>query len=338
MKNRGARPIIIAVLCIVLAMMVGTVIYKQAFAGKGNTASVDKQTEEAKASEQPSMDAQQPGAAGVTATPSMERSQEATPSETPKATMEPKGTATPAASEGPLATGVTQSPTMSASATNPANTNQPVVSHASTATANPTKHPGELVTTKPATAKPTEAPTKKPTVASTKKPTTVPTKKPTEAPTPKPVITEAPKAPAITFTIDASVIGNGTYVKNAKVELKQGETAAATITRGLKQEGFGWSNTGSIDSTFYLQAITKANLVKDPAVPQRVLNILEENDVKLKITKYKSGSLGEFDFTKYSGWRYSVNGTYANVGMSEYELKAGDHVLLKYTLCLGYDA
>lgn len=45
----------------------------------------------------------------------------------------------------------------------------------------------------------------------------------------------------------------------------------------------------------------------------------------------------EFDCGKNSGWMYSVNGEYPNVGASSYKLKDGDKVEWRYTCNLGSD-
>lgn len=49
--------------------------------------------------------------------------------------------------------------------------------------------------------------------------------------------------------------------------------------------------------------------------------------------------IGEFDFTKGSGWMYSVGGSvfYPGTSMSEYHLKDGDTLVLRYTLAYGWD-
>lgn len=180
------------------------------------------------------------------------------------------------------------------------------------------------------------AKTKAPTV--TKAPASIPTKTPYK-PTIEPEHT--PKSNGkITFTIDASVIGNGTYLNNHSIELEQagGEQASKVITRGLKENGFSYSSTGTLEENFYLSSISKTGLVKSPTVSSHVKDILDEYGVRLNINKYDSDRLGEFHFTRLSGWRYSVNGVYPNHGMSDYILKPGDHVVLKYTLCMGYDS
>lgn len=47
--------------------------------------------------------------------------------------------------------------------------------------------------------------------------------------------------------------------------------------------------------------------------------------------------VSEFDYGKQSGWMYSVNGEYPEIGCGAYELKAGDTIRWRYTLDLGKD-
>lgn len=162
-------------------------------------------------------------------------------------------------------------------------------------------------------------------------PTTVPTVPPTPEPTSSPI-------GSVTLSMDAEVIGLGTLLRNVEVKIYEGEPASYAVTRGLKEHGFTYVNTGSLDKKFYLAAIKKTGLIQNPTIPNHVKNILEENEVEVNLTEYRPNQLGEFDFTRYSGWRYSVNGSYAGVGMSEYTIKPGDRIHLRYTLCLGYDS
>ena len=49
------------------------------------------------------------------------------------------------------------------------------------------------------------------------------------------------------------------------------------------------------------------------------------------------GNLYEFDGGPLSGWMYSVNGTYPNVGCSSCALHNGDVIVWRYTCDLGGD-
>ena len=47
--------------------------------------------------------------------------------------------------------------------------------------------------------------------------------------------------------------------------------------------------------------------------------------------------MGEFDYTRGSGWMYSVNGSYPGRGLSRYFLSDGDVLTLRFTLANGND-
>lgn len=49
------------------------------------------------------------------------------------------------------------------------------------------------------------------------------------------------------------------------------------------------------------------------------------------------GNIYEFDAGAESGWMYSVNGTFPNYGVGNYQLKNGDKVRFRYTVDLGKD-
>ena len=42
-------------------------------------------------------------------------------------------------------------------------------------------------------------------------------------------------------------------------------------------------------------------------------------------------TLGEFTNGKYSGWMYTLNGSYPDLGVSEQEVKNNDQIVLHYT-------
>jgi len=49
------------------------------------------------------------------------------------------------------------------------------------------------------------------------------------------------------------------------------------------------------------------------------------------------GNLDQFDCGPLSGWVYSVNGTFQSTGCSQYKVKAGDTIALRYTCNGGPD-
>jgi hypothetical protein len=72
-----------------------------------------------------------------------------------------------------------------------------------------------------------------------------------------------------------------------------------------------------------------------------VKTALEASGVDVGITAegyvYSIGGLSERDVGAKSGWVYSVNGVWPQVGCKSYKLKAGDRIAWRYTLNLGKD-
>lgn len=124
--------------------------------------------------------------------------------------------------------------------------------------------------------------------------------------------------------------------------------------------------TISISCNTILNNLDKVSEEKIAIIPQNGIILAETQveieegdtvfDVLLKITRnqrihmdfvespgYNSAyikginNIYEFDAGDLSGWKYSVNGVYPNVGCSDYVLKEGDSIQWKYTCDLGRD-
>lgn len=107
----------------------------------------------------------------------------------------------------------------------------------------------------------------------------------------------------ITLSIERRVLGESDIFKSTTEKINPGEKASISIDKILKNLNIEYENTGSLDKNFYISAI------KTP----------------------EGEFLSEFDHGSYSGWKYSVNGVYPNVGLSDYEFKNGDKVRIQYT-------
>lgn len=166
-------------------------------------------------------------------------------------------------------------------------------------------------------------------------PVTKPSKKPSNTPSTEPSIKPAG---TVSFGIDATVIGLGSILKETQIEVYEEDFVSDVVDRALKENGFTYNSTGTIEKNFYLSSIQKKNIVKQPNIPEQVLDILAAQGIDWNPNQYGTNRLGEFDFTIYSGWRYRVNGSYPGLGMSDMVVKPGDSIMLRYTLCLGYDA
>lgn len=129
------------------------------------------------------------------------------------------------------------------------------------------------------------------------------------------------------FSIDAQVLGIGYLVEPVDIEIHDGENAAYILDRFLKENGFTYVSTGSLSGGFYLARIAKKGL----------LGNLDESLKKEYDGMYQEDSLGEFDFTKGSGWMYSVDGDFPNYGFSDCYLQDGQEIRIQFTLNLGND-
>ncbi|MDT2829709.1 DUF4430 domain-containing protein [Vagococcus carniphilus] len=156
-----------------------------------------------------------------------------------------------------------------------------------------------------------------------------------------------------TFTVQASTVGFPEVIPATEVELEKGVPASEYLIKLLTDYGYSFDHTGKTDKSFYLATIfsNSGDFFNggSPMIPgdlktklfeRKLLRDTEDirNDIydEVYLPENHNG-LGEFDFTSGSGWMYSVNGVYPNVGFSDYYLKDGDSVRLRFTLMLGED-
>lgn len=142
----------------------------------------------------------------------------------------------------------------------------------------------------------------------------------------------------VTLSLEATTIGLGNIIPPTQVELYANERGSETIDRIFEEYGISYEYTGSHDNGFYLAYLTKPGLYSTkPKVPEDLAELVKQTADRFDEEDYNDDGLGEFDFTNGSGWMYSVNGTYPNVGFADYYFKDGDVVRLRYTIALGSD-
>ncbi|MBO1005552.1 DUF4430 domain-containing protein [Pseudogracilibacillus auburnensis] len=140
------------------------------------------------------------------------------------------------------------------------------------------------------------------------------------------------------ISVEATTIGLGYIIAPEQVEIYQGENGAHVIDRLFDKHGINYDYTGSHKHSFYLAAIYKSGLITNPVIPADLAELVERDMERFDPADYNSvDSLGEFDFTNGSGWMYSVNGNYPNVGFADYKFKDGDVVRIRFTLAYGAD-
>lgn len=140
-----------------------------------------------------------------------------------------------------------------------------------------------------------------------------------------------PLGGSVTLTIDASVLGLGTLT-TVTAEFYQGESMADIVDRECKRAGYQVSSDQSPTTGYYLKRLSKQGLTDGITFSQEIQDQYGLiNDPST--WSYTKDSLGEKDFTRYSGWLYSVNGSYLD-GMSSVLAADGDEIILEYTLDL----
>ena len=106
----------------------------------------------------------------------------------------------------------------------------------------------------------------------------------------------------------------GTIIKPTKVPYKAGENIAQVTKRLLDHLEIGMKYSGTLESGFYLGAITNFEVDGTPYA-----------------------SMAEFDAGVGSGWMITQNGIFINQGASEFKVHDGDILNWQYTCQLGAD-
>src|SRR5690625_4702367 len=87
-----------------------------------------------------------------------------------------------------------------------------------------------------------------------------------------------------TVSMEATTVGLGYLIPPREVELYQGERASYVLDRVLKDAGYNYMNTGSLDSSFYMSAVNKSGIASNIKVPEDLLETLEEHGVTVDLT------------------------------------------------------
>lgn len=140
----------------------------------------------------------------------------------------------------------------------------------------------------------------------------------------------------VTMSVDANTLGAGFLYEPVQVPFYEGENYGMLTDRFLG----GASNydcSGTPQSSFYLAAVKLAEPL-DIQVPQFILDELGVDNEALKNQALnKPGYLGQFDYSYMSGWIYSVDNEFPNVGTSDKIPQDGEVCRWQFTLS-GYGA
>lgn len=163
-----------------------------------------------------------------------------------------------------------------------------------------------------------------------------------------------------TWSIEAFTIGCGYIVYPIELPIYEGENAADALLRLLDSNGLVGYYSGTADSSFYLAYISSGNAHEEryngyrkskstgnskkldlfPAIPETLVPHLKSSMTFFDPEDYQknwSNHLGEFVITNGSGWMYSINNIFPNVGFSDSYLSDNDVVRIQFTLGYGAD-
>ena len=145
---------------------------------------------------------------------------------------------------------------------------------------------------------------------------------------------QAAEGGTVYASVEKFTLGQGYLIQPTAVEFKSGETYADIIDRLLKANGYTYK-ASKTNMGFYLSSINNADSgVLN--VPKCIQDMPDSSMPKNKIESgnpyQKTNGLGEFSYSRYSGWYYFVNNIAPTVGMSGIQAKDGDVVRYQFTL------
>lgn len=142
----------------------------------------------------------------------------------------------------------------------------------------------------------------------------------------------------VTVVFDATTVGMGIFEAPIGVELLKGENAAKVLVKALEYYGYSYECNGTLDVGFYLSRIMRYDSFPDKVlIPEKLQNIIRRDGIDMWLDEFSRDSLGEYDYTRGSGWAYAINGYYPGKAMNEYFPNPGDTLTVRYTLAYGKD-
>ncbi len=139
----------------------------------------------------------------------------------------------------------------------------------------------------------------------------------------------------LTITIDATTLGLGILIEEI-CTIHEGETAAEALIALLDDYGYEAEYGGTPRLNFYLRRIAGGDIAYYASIPDTLWQLILRDGITLT-DQHDRDSIGEFDYTRGSGWMYCINGMYPGIGLSEYYPIDGDTLCLRFTLAFGKD-
>jgi len=141
----------------------------------------------------------------------------------------------------------------------------------------------------------------------------------------------------VTISLEASTLGIDYLIPPKKMDIHKGEKGSYILDQFLRNNGFTYNHTGTLDTNFYLKAVNKHGMLNQINISDDLWALVEQSSTRASKEDYSPDSLGEFDFANGAGWMYSVNGDYPNYGFSDAYFLDGDVVRIRFTLHYGKD-
>jgi len=138
------------------------------------------------------------------------------------------------------------------------------------------------------------------------------------------------------FSLDAFTIGQGYLIEPIEVPIIKGRNAAQELDEILRDYGFTYKSTGQLDSGYYLATVYGDQLFQKPVIIPDVLKAALNGTYDETLYAHETG-LGEFDINYMSGWMYSINNVFPNVGFADKYMLDGDVMRVQFTLAYGQD-
>lgn len=143
------------------------------------------------------------------------------------------------------------------------------------------------------------------------------------------------KADSIILSVERFSVGGDFIIEPTEVEIQENEKYSSVIPRAIDATGTYQAVSKDSSMGYYMQGINGAQCELN--VPSCVKDILSKKGETIGNNKHTDvKGLYEFDYTKSSGWMYTVNDQYVD-GMSSVTAHDGDVVRVMYTLALGAD-
>ena len=144
----------------------------------------------------------------------------------------------------------------------------------------------------------------------------------------------------VTVDVEKFSIGQGYLIEPEQITFQDGETFAQVFDRFIKKHGYTYTHDGTLTSSFYLRSIDNADTGKlnIPLCVQAMPSYEYGGETVSPPTNINNTgniefpTLGEFAYSRQSGWMYFVNNNAPNVGFSEWKVKNGEVIRVQFTV------